>query len=173
VIPYYNTTYILIEVSNHVNRFLELSNKGGFSMPSIADRIAALVANKGVSFTSISAEIGVSASALTEWKKGKANPSVDAIIKISNHFGVTTDYLLKGIGGSESDVTDSVPLVDKALTELNSFSDYDDIIELRELLQEPENKRALNVVRDLANVSAPQSGRSRRSKTPAQATTIP
>ena len=35
-------------------------------------------------------------SAITEWKKGKARPSTDAVIKLARYFGVTTDYLLTG-----------------------------------------------------------------------------
>lgn len=39
---------------------------------------------------------GINTSTLTQWKKGLQKPSVDAIIKIAKHFGVTTDYLLLG-----------------------------------------------------------------------------
>jgi len=30
----------------------------------------------------------------SQWKKGKFEPSANAIIKIANYFGVSTDYLL-------------------------------------------------------------------------------
>ena len=33
-------------------------------------------------------------ASITQWKKGIAKPSFDAIIKISDYFNVTTDYLL-------------------------------------------------------------------------------
>lgn len=41
-------------------------------------------------------QLGMQKNALTIWKKGSANPSTEAIIKLSNHFSVTTDYLLTG-----------------------------------------------------------------------------
>ena len=37
--------------------------------------------------------IGLSSSAISEWKKGKAKPSAEAVVKIAEHFHVTTDYL--------------------------------------------------------------------------------
>lgn len=36
----------------------------------------------------------VSNGAIGKWRKGESNPSVPAVIEISNFFGVTTDYLL-------------------------------------------------------------------------------
>ena len=41
-------------------------------------------------------QLGLSSNALSEWKKGKAKPSSDAIIKIAEYFNVSADYLLTG-----------------------------------------------------------------------------
>lgn len=57
-------------------------------------RINALFEAKGQSNRSILLELGFSPTALAEWNRGKAKPTVDAIIKIANYFGVSTDYLL-------------------------------------------------------------------------------
>jgi transcriptional regulator with XRE-family HTH domain len=50
----------------------------------------------GVLAVKLTADLGLAHGAVTEWKKGKAKPGTDAIIKIAEYFGVTTDYLLKG-----------------------------------------------------------------------------
>ena len=57
-------------------------------------RINALFEAKGQSNRSILLELGLSPTALAEWNRGKAKPTVDAIIKLANYFGVSTDYLL-------------------------------------------------------------------------------
>lgn len=36
----------------------------------------------------------ISNGTIGRWRKGESNPSVPAVIEISNFFGVTTDYLL-------------------------------------------------------------------------------
>ncbi len=45
-------------------------------------------------------ELGISSGALTAWKKGTA-PHVSSVLKIAEHFGVTTDYLL-GVDGTDT-----------------------------------------------------------------------
>jgi transcriptional regulator with XRE-family HTH domain len=46
----------------------------------------------------LTTDLELSGSTITEWKKGRAKPSTDAIIKIANYFQVTTDWLLTGEG---------------------------------------------------------------------------
>ena len=57
-------------------------------------RINALFEAKGQSNRSILLELGFSPTALAEWNRGKAKPTVDAIVKLATYFGVSTDYLL-------------------------------------------------------------------------------
>ena len=38
----------------------------------------------------------LSRTAISDWRHGKANPSIDAIIKLAAFFQVSTDYLLTG-----------------------------------------------------------------------------
>lgn len=63
---------------------------------TIADRIQQLIKNHNETATHIMLQLGLSPNALSEWKKGKAKPSADAIIKIAKYFDVSTDYLLTG-----------------------------------------------------------------------------
>ena len=60
------------------------------------DRILQLMVATGVKGTTLAGELGLSKNAVSEWKSGKAKPSTDAIMKIAQYFGVTTDYLLLG-----------------------------------------------------------------------------
>ncbi|MCL2413552.1 MAG: helix-turn-helix domain-containing protein [Bacteroidales bacterium] len=66
--------------------------------------------NKGIRATKLTTDLELPNSAVTDWKKGKYKPSTDAIVKIAEYFGVSTDYLLTGKEKSEfhiSGVTNS------------------------------------------------------------------
>jgi transcriptional regulator with XRE-family HTH domain len=59
----------------------------------IVERILHLIKIKNVVPAKMLSDLELSPSAISEWKKGKAKPSADAIIKIAKYFNVTTDYL--------------------------------------------------------------------------------
>lgn len=65
-------------------------------MDSIVIRILSLVEKSGLTDKTILQESEISKSSLTEWRKGKAKPSTDAIVKLATYFNVSTDYLLLG-----------------------------------------------------------------------------
>ena len=58
------------------------------------DRILALMKEEKITANALATELGLPNSAFSEWKRRKARPSVDVIIKIADYFDVTTDYLL-------------------------------------------------------------------------------
>lgn len=58
------------------------------------DRILSLLNTYNISAFKLTKDLNLSNSAITDWKKGKAKPSVDALIKIADYFNVSTDYLL-------------------------------------------------------------------------------
>ena len=60
----------------------------------IIDRILALMDQNNMTANEFTTRLSLSNSAITEWKKGKAKPSVDAVIKIAEYFGISTDQLL-------------------------------------------------------------------------------
>ncbi|MCL2357623.1 MAG: helix-turn-helix domain-containing protein [Defluviitaleaceae bacterium] len=62
----------------------------------IVERIYALKESANISAKDLAEASGVSAATLSQWKKGLQKPSTDAVIKIADYFGVSTDYLLKG-----------------------------------------------------------------------------
>lgn len=60
------------------------------------ERILYLMKINGVNAKQLTTELEISSSSITEWKKGKAKPSTEAIIKLSNYFNVSCDYILNG-----------------------------------------------------------------------------
>jgi len=64
---------------------------------NIADRIQLLRKQKGLSQEQLADEINVSRQLISKWENEQAIPDVERIIILSDYFGTTTDYLLKGI----------------------------------------------------------------------------
>ena len=58
------------------------------------ERILNLIAERGITAKKLTVEATLNHNAITAWKKGIANPSHDAIVKIAQYFNVSTDYLL-------------------------------------------------------------------------------
>ena len=56
----------------------------------------------------MSLDLGFDSGAVSNWKKGRAKPGTDAIIKIAEYFNVTTDYLL----GKTDDPDPPIQLLD-------------------------------------------------------------
>ena len=64
---------------------------------NIADRIQHLRKSKGFSQEELADKIGVSRQAVSKWESEQSTPDLEKIIVMSDFFGVTTDYILKGI----------------------------------------------------------------------------
>lgn len=64
---------------------------------NIADRIQKLRKREGISQEELADHIGVSRQAVSKWESDQSLPEIDKICLLSDYFGVTTDYLLKGI----------------------------------------------------------------------------
>ena len=60
----------------------------------MVSRILSLMDEKGINAAQLTRTLGLANSLITEWKKGKSRPSMDVIIKISDFFDVSTDYIL-------------------------------------------------------------------------------
>jgi len=64
---------------------------------NISDRIQYLRKQKGFSQEELADKVGVSRQAVSKWESEQSTPDLDKIITMSELFGVTTDYILKGI----------------------------------------------------------------------------
>ncbi len=58
------------------------------------DRIFRLINENNVTAKEFANIVGLSPGNITDWKTGRAKPSTEALIKISNVYGVSVDYLL-------------------------------------------------------------------------------
>lgn len=58
------------------------------------DRIFKLINESNLTAKEFAKKVGVSQGNVTDWKTGRAKPSVDALLKISNACKVSVDYLL-------------------------------------------------------------------------------
>ena len=68
-------------------------------------KILELMNLKGLSPYRLERESGIAISSIKAWKNGKSKPSLDAIVKLSNYFGVSVDYL---VGKSASTLPEGV-----------------------------------------------------------------
>lgn len=79
-------------------------------------RIFELMEKEHVTAKQLSAATGISQSNFTEWKKGRSNPKLDALVQISEFFNVSVEYLT----GTEKD-KNAIDL--KIQTEVKQLSD--------------------------------------------------
>ena len=60
------------------------------------DRILDLMQKNNINATELARLLGLSPSAVTDWKKEKSKPTTTHVIKLSEIFKVTTDFILLG-----------------------------------------------------------------------------
>ncbi|MGN0436285.1 MAG: helix-turn-helix domain-containing protein, partial [Wujia sp.] len=61
----------------------------------LADKIMNLRKQHGMSQEDLANELGISRQSVSKWESGASIPDLDKIIKLSNLFGVSTDFLIK------------------------------------------------------------------------------
>lgn len=59
-----------------------------------SQRLKELRGNKGISQKELSSVLFVSQQTVAKWETDKTTPNPDMLVKISNYFNITTDYLL-------------------------------------------------------------------------------
>ncbi len=65
---------------------------------TLGERLQALRKSRGLSQEQLAEELGVSRQAVSKWELGESAPELEKVLVLSEFFGVTTDYLLKGGG---------------------------------------------------------------------------
>ncbi len=73
----------------------------GMKKMTLAEKIALLRKQKGWSQEELADKMDISRQSVSKWESGQSVPDLDKIIKISNIFAVSTDYLLKEEGETE------------------------------------------------------------------------
>src|SRR5699024_8720831 len=92
----------------HTNR--PTTNAGGKNM-ILADKIAELRKKNGWSQEELAGQLGVSRQSVSKWESASSIPDLDKILKMSEIFGVSTDYLLKDSNEPEEEaLTPAAPV---------------------------------------------------------------
>lgn len=58
------------------------------------ERLSELLAENCISMRTLAKETGVSAMSISDWAKGRVQPTAENIYIIAKYFGVSADYLL-------------------------------------------------------------------------------
>lgn len=66
-------------------------------MSALLDRVRKLMSESEITAKQLTSELGLSNSSFTDWGKGKGSPSLDAVVKISDYFHVSIDFLVHGV----------------------------------------------------------------------------
>lgn len=107
------------------------------------NRILDLMKKNNINAKTLITETGLSNGAITDWKKGRAKPSTDAVAKIADYFNVSTDYIILGKDNLNSLSSREVELL-KIFRKLESEKNQERFIGKAEMLVDimilPEKK---------------------------------
>ena len=65
-------------------------------MSPVVQRILDLMYEHHVTAAKLTSDLGISHTAVTDWKKGRGSPKAPTIADISRYFNVSTDYIITG-----------------------------------------------------------------------------
>lgn len=63
---------------------------------TLSDRLQALRKSHNLSQEQLAEKLDVSRQAISKWESGQANPDINNILKLSDIYKVSTDYILTG-----------------------------------------------------------------------------
>lgn len=95
---------------------------------TISQRIFEILAIQGKKQKDLAAYIGISTSAISDWKKKNTNPSAGNISAIADFLGVTLDYLLTGYNRVDKNIPSEIQKL------IDNYNSVDNISKL--LVQE-------------------------------------
>ena len=70
----------------------------------LAEKIQKLRKQKGLSQEQLADKLGISRQSISKWEADQASPEIDKIVKLSEIFEVSTDYLLKDKSEQKSEL---------------------------------------------------------------------
>ena len=77
--------------------------------------------SRGAKRQEVADQIGISRASLEYYEKGKRKPDVDVILKLADYYGVTCDYLLRGVRSSFAEIHKTTGLSDKSIEILQNI----------------------------------------------------
>ena len=82
----------------------------------IANRLARLRKEKGLSQEELAEKINVSRQAVSKWERGEACPDTENLVELSQLYGVSIDFILKGDGEKSGATTSNLPAEEEVET---------------------------------------------------------
>lgn len=82
-----------------------------------------ILERKGISGSQLAAGIGVSTGNIFDWKSGRSTPKLEAICKIADYLGCSTDYLLGRTSEQSFSSADITADEKKLISYYNSLND--------------------------------------------------
>ena len=61
---------------------------------NFSNRLKLLRKEQNITQKMLSSVLNLSANCICEWEKGRSEPNIETLTKLSDYFGVSTDYLL-------------------------------------------------------------------------------
>lgn len=81
-------------------------------------RIRELRQLRGISQVDLAKKLGVTKQSVSNWENDNILPSIDMLVKLSDYFGVSTDYLL---GVEKSEILDVTGLPPEFITHIRQI----------------------------------------------------
>lgn len=80
----------------------------------LADKLQQLRKQKNISQEELAQILEVSRQSVSKWESGQSVPEIDKIVRLSDIFEVTTDYLLKDTNDEQTAVKEDKSITEKA-----------------------------------------------------------
>lgn len=96
------------------------------------ERIKILREASGLNQKDFAASLGIDATTYNKWEKTKSVPSIDTLVRLARHFGITVDYLLgveERVGGIETFYCETIDLLDAKVKRLEkTIKDIENVL---------------------------------------------
>lgn len=95
-------------------------------------RFYEIISKKGITPYSISKNVGIATSTLSDWKNGKSMPKSDKIKKIADYIGADADYIITGEDKSDFE---------------SLGKEHAELLKMYEMLNSEEKEQILNMMK--------------------------
>lgn len=75
---------------------------------TLGETLASLRKAKGLSQEQLSEELGLTRQTISKWELNQSTPDINYLVQLSDFFGVSTDYLIKGKKEDTITVSDNI-----------------------------------------------------------------
>ena len=97
-------------------------------LKTVGTRISTLREQKGVTQEEFGLALGIPRSAIAKYENGLQDFKSETIVAMSDYFGVSADYLLRGASSQALDIHRTTGLTDAALNSLADEKNTDELI---------------------------------------------